>query len=53
MSGAAKRIHPLPVRLMHWVNAFAMVCMIMSGWQIYNASPLFPFTFPQWATLGG
>jgi len=53
MSGAAKRIHPLPVRLMHWVNAFAMVCMIMSGWQIYNASPLFGFAFPNWATLGG
>ena len=47
------RIHPLPVRLTHWVNAFAMVCMIMSGWQIYDASPLFPFSFPAWATLGG
>ena len=47
------RIHPLIVRLTHWVNAFAMVCMIMSGWKIYDASPLFPFTFPAWATLGG
>jgi thiosulfate reductase cytochrome b subunit len=47
------KIHPLPVRVMHWVNAFAMGCMIMSGWQIYDASPLFPFTFPHWATLGG
>lgn len=44
---------PLPVRVTHWVNAFAMTCMILSGWQIYNASPLFPFTFPHWATLGG
>jgi thiosulfate reductase cytochrome b subunit len=46
-------IHPLVVRLTHWVNAVAIVCMVMSGWGIYNASPLFGFTFPQWATLGG
>ncbi|SDY49970.1 Thiosulfate reductase cytochrome b subunit [Collimonas sp. OK242] len=46
-------IHPLPVRAAHWINAFAIVCMVMSGWQIYNASPLFAFTFPKWATLGG
>jgi thiosulfate reductase cytochrome b subunit len=44
---------PLPVRLTHWVNAFAMTCMIMSGWQIYNASPIFSITFPSWSTLGG
>ena len=25
----------------------------MSGWQIYNASPLFGFTFPKSITLGG
>jgi thiosulfate reductase cytochrome b subunit len=35
------------------VNAVAMVCMIMSGWMIYDASPLFGFRFPAWATLGG
>ncbi|SFA86363.1 Thiosulfate reductase cytochrome b subunit [Collimonas sp. OK607] len=46
-------IHPLPVRVAHWINAFAIVCMVMSGWQIYNASPLFGFDFPRWATLGG
>ena len=46
-------IHPLVVRVTHWLNAVAMVCMIMSGWQIYNASPLFGFSFPRWATLGG
>lgn len=46
-------IHPLIVRLTHWINAFAMVCMIMSGWQIYDASPFFPIYFPAWMTLGG
>jgi thiosulfate reductase cytochrome b subunit len=46
-------IHPLPVRVAHGVNAFAMVCMLMSGWAIYNASPIFAFRFPDWATVGG
>jgi thiosulfate reductase cytochrome b subunit len=45
-------IHPLWVRLTHWVNALAMLMMIGSGWQIYDASPLFPFTFPSAITLG-
>ena len=30
-----------------------MVVMIGSGWEIYNASPLFPFVFPRGITLGG
>jgi len=46
-------IHPPWVRLTHWVNAVAMVVMIGSGWEIYNASPLFPFVFPRGITLGG
>src|SRR6185295_17094041 len=52
-SGAAKVIQPAWVRILHWTNAFAMVLMIMSGWQIYNASPLFGFTFSPSITLGG
>ncbi len=44
--------HPWPVRLTHWVNAAAMTVMIGSGWRIYDASPLFPFVFPAWMTLG-
>jgi thiosulfate reductase cytochrome b subunit len=46
-------IQPGWVRAMHWTNAVAMILMIMSGWQIYNASPLFGFTFPRSITLGG
>jgi thiosulfate reductase cytochrome b subunit len=46
-------IHPLIVRMTHWVNAVAIICMIMSGWMIYNASPLFGFRFPVRATVGG
>jgi thiosulfate reductase cytochrome b subunit len=50
---AAPLVHPLYVRITHWINALAMLVMIGSGWQIYNASPLFPFTFPSSVTLGG
>ena len=46
-------IHPLIVRITHWLNAVAVVIMILSGWQIYNAHPIFPFSFPAWMTLGG
>src|SRR3984893_6679077 len=49
----AKVIQPAWVRIAHWINAVAMVLMIMSGWQIYNASPLFDFTFSRSLTLGG
>jgi thiosulfate reductase cytochrome b subunit len=50
---AAKVIQPAWVRAMHWANAVAIVVMIMSGWQIYNASPLFKFSFSSSITLGG
>ena len=51
-ASATKTIHPVWVRVCHWTNAFAMILMVMSGWQIYNASPLFNFTFPRSITLG-
>ena len=47
-----RAIHPWPLRLMHWLNATAIVIMIGSGWQIYDAAPLFPFTFPGRITIG-
>jgi thiosulfate reductase cytochrome b subunit len=46
-------IHPLYVRITHWINAVAVLVMVLSGWQIYNAAPLYPFTFPASLTLGG
>ena len=50
----AKVIQPAWVRALHWTNAFAMVLMIMSGWEIYNASPLFDdLKFSKSITLGG
>jgi len=47
------KIHPLVIRITHWINAFAILMMVASGWRIYNASPLFPFRFPNELTLGG
>ena len=46
-------IHPLVVRITHWLNVLAVLIMITSGWAIYNASPLFGFEFPYPITLGG
>jgi len=48
------KVHPLVVRITHWINALAILVMVASGWRIYNASPLFEsFTFPEAFTLGG
>jgi len=46
-------IHPRWVRVTHWINAVAILMMITSGWRVYNASPLFPFLFPDSITIGG
>ncbi len=55
MHGAAalRPIHPLWMRVSHWLNAFAVLVLITSGWRIYNASPFFAFSFPAGITLGG
>jgi len=52
-SAGKANIHPVWVRVTHWINAVAILMMIGSGWQIYNASPLFDFTFSRSITLGG
>ena len=49
----SKPIHPAWMRVTHWLNAIAVVIMVLSGWQIYNASPIFLFKFPREITLGG
>src|SRR5450432_818725 len=52
-AGGRVLVHPLLVRITHWINVLAMLTMILSGWRIYNASPLFNFKFPGDVTLGG
>lgn len=51
-SSPSETVHPAWVRICHWINAFAVLAMIGSGWQIYDASPLFGFTFPHQIALG-
>jgi thiosulfate reductase cytochrome b subunit len=46
-------VHPVWLRAAHWINALAVLVMVASGWQIYNASPLFDFRIPKDITLGG
>lgn len=47
-------IHPMWVRAFHWINAVAVILMCMSGWQVYEASPIFSAVrFPSAITLGG
>lgn len=45
-------IHPLWVRVTHWINAIAVVILAMSGWQIYDASPFLGFAIPRQFSLG-
>ena len=48
-----KKLHPLAVRIMHWMNALAMVVLIASGWKIYNDEVLFGWLhFPDALTIG-
>ncbi|WP_321905744.1 cytochrome b/b6 domain-containing protein [Paraburkholderia tropica] len=56
-SPAARRerpIHPLWLRVTHWLNALAALVMMFSGWRIYDASPVFRgIVIPPSITLSG
>lgn len=61
------RRHALTVRVTHWINAFALILLLMSGLQIFNAHPslywgkssytgagpifTLPEGFPSWLTI--
>ena len=52
-STGGRRLHPWPVRIMHWNNALAMFIMIPSGWGIYDDSVIFGWIyFPPAIRLG-
>ena len=42
---AGARHPPWLAATTHWLNALAVLVMIASGWRIYNASPLYDFSF--------
>ena len=48
-----RRLHPVPIRIMHWINAAAMLVMITSGWGIYDDDVIVRgLHFPQALRLG-
>jgi thiosulfate reductase cytochrome b subunit len=48
-----RRLHPLPLRVMHWTNAVAIFIMIGSGWKIYNDDVIFGWLhFPDAVVIG-
>jgi thiosulfate reductase cytochrome b subunit len=48
-----RRLHPLPLRIMHWTNAIAICIMIGSGWKIYNDDVIFGWLhFPDAVVIG-
>jgi thiosulfate reductase cytochrome b subunit len=48
-----RRLHPWPVRVMHWTNAVAMLVMITSGWGIYDDDVIIRgLTFSKYLRLG-
>jgi thiosulfate reductase cytochrome b subunit len=48
-----RRLHPLPLRVMHWINAVAIFIMIGSGWKIYNDDAIFGILhFPDALVIG-
>jgi thiosulfate reductase cytochrome b subunit len=52
-SAKVRRLHPLPLRIMHWTNAVAIFIMIGSGWKIYNDDVILGFLhFPDSLVIG-
>jgi thiosulfate reductase cytochrome b subunit len=53
MTTNSTTVHPAWLRITHWLNVIAVVVLVLSGWRIYNASPIFAFHIPAGITLGG
>jgi thiosulfate reductase cytochrome b subunit len=52
-STRGKKLHPWPLRVMHWLNAIVMAIMITSGWGIYDDNVIFSWlVFPDYLKLG-
>jgi thiosulfate reductase cytochrome b subunit len=51
--GRRRRLHPWPIRVMHWTNAIAIFIMIGSGWKIYNDDVILGWLhFPDAVVIG-
>lgn len=47
-----KHIRSGLLRITHWLNAFLIIAMMLSGWGVYNGAPSFDFRFPEMLTVG-
>ncbi|MDE2080672.1 MAG: cytochrome b/b6 domain-containing protein [Burkholderiales bacterium] len=52
-AAASTTVHPPWLRLAHWLNAIAVVLLVLSGWRIYDAAPFLGLRIPAQFTLGG
>jgi thiosulfate reductase cytochrome b subunit len=55
----SRKLHPLPLRVMHWINAITIFIMVGSGWKIYDDEPIWGWlqfadsiTIGRWAQHG-
>jgi len=53
MPADERLIHPVWLRITHWLNAIAVILLVTSGWRIYNATQFMGFGIPRSMTLGG
>ena len=53
METSKQLIYPGWLRIMHWLNAIAVIVLMTSGWRIYNATSFLGFSIPNGITLGG
>lgn len=53
MGDARAIVHPAWLRIVHWLNAGAVLVLVTSGWRIYDATGFLGFSIPPGLTLGG
>lgn len=53
MPADERLVHPLWLRITHWLNAIAVVLLVTSGWRIYDSTEFLGFGIPRGMTLGG
>ena len=53
MPADERLIHPVWLRVTHWLNAIAVLLLVTSGWRIYDSTEFLGFGIPRGMTLGG
>jgi thiosulfate reductase cytochrome b subunit len=53
MPADERLIHPVWLRITHWLNAIAVLLLVTSGWRIYDSTEFLGFGIPRGLTLGG